>query len=166
MKYLFACRDNRMEADSQDTHYNLAQFRYGVPLSATDAVGNSPMIPMYSSGISDYLPPRTPLKSDSGVTYNVPTGTRKRSRESPSGLFPYTAAAVGMQRDTAGCGSSFSFLGEDISLQIQQQQLDVDRLIAQHVSFNHRLRLVQFLLQFVVGSVFLIVVRINCRWRR
>lgn len=120
-----------IESTSPDTNYNLLQIRYGVPMPTNDALDTTTLLPMYSSGISDSLPPRTVIKTDIGRTYKAPEISRKRAREYPSGLFPYTAAA---QRDRACCGSSFSFLGEDISLQIQQQQLDVDSLIGQHVS--------------------------------
>lgn len=61
------------------------------------------------------------VKSESSLTYNnnnnnvVPPLSRKRSRDS------YNFA------------DSFSFLGQDVSLQIQQQQLDVEHLIMQRM---------------------------------
>ncbi|OWM81053.1 probable BOI-related E3 ubiquitin-protein ligase 3 [Punica granatum] len=111
-------------------NYNL-QMGYGLPLSGTTTVDTTGMLPMYSSPLTDSLPPKTPLKSDSGLTHNMPLLSRKRSREysSPNQILPYTV----QHRDNSCSTSSFSFLGEDISLQIEQQQLDIDHLIAQHM---------------------------------
>ncbi|TKY49371.1 BOI-related E3 ubiquitin-protein ligase 3 [Spatholobus suberectus] len=65
------------------------------------------------------------VKSESGLTYNnnnnnnvVPPMSRKRSRDN----FSYNVN-----------DSSFSFLGQDVSLQIQQQQLDIEQLIMQRM---------------------------------
>lgn len=81
------------------------------------------------------------VKSESGVTYNnnnnhhhhhinnvvmTPT-SRKRSRDN-SNNYGYNN---NINND------SFSFLGQDVSLQIQQQQLDIEHLIMQRVSLVH-----------------------------
>lgn len=113
--------------------YNV-QMGYGLPLSGTSTVDTTALLPMYSSMVTaDPLTPKTPLKSDSGLTYNynIPLLSRKRLRDSSSQILPYTVP----QRDRS-CSSNFSFLGEDVSLQIEQQQLDIDRLIAHHVSIG------------------------------
>ncbi|KAK4771490.1 hypothetical protein SAY87_032022 [Trapa incisa] len=107
--------------------YNL-QTCYGLPLSGTTTVDTMAMLPMYGSPVMDSLPPRTPLKSDSTLSYNMPLPSRKRSRDLSSQILPCT-----MPRREMSCSSRFSFLGEDISLQIEQQQLDVDRFIARHM---------------------------------
>lgn len=107
--------------------YNF-QIGYGLPLSGTTTVDTAAMLPMYGSPVTDSLPPRTPLKSDSSLTYNIPLPSRKRSRDSSTPILPYTVP----HRDKS-CSSNFSFLGEDISHQIEQQQLDIDRLVAHHV---------------------------------
>ncbi|KAL9432857.1 hypothetical protein AB3S75_027804 [Citrus x aurantiifolia] len=100
---------------------------YGrLPLSgtATTAEAFLPTVVYGSSINSDSFPHQKPLinKSDSSLTYNnyennnLPlTPSRKRSRESCSTPTP------------------FSFLGNDMSFQIQEQQFDIDRLISQHM---------------------------------
>lgn len=119
--------------------YNL-HIGYGLPLSGTTTVDTSAMFRMYGSPVTDSLPPRTPLKSDSCLSYNIPLSSRKRSRDFSTQVLPCT-----MPRRDMCCSSSFSFLGEDFSLQIQQQQLDVDRLIAHHVSSSFSLVVAVFL---------------------
>ncbi|XP_010242079.1 PREDICTED: probable BOI-related E3 ubiquitin-protein ligase 3 [Nelumbo nucifera] len=96
---------------------------YGVPLSGTTA---DTLLPFYNSVISDSVPATTTMKADSGLTYNLPV-SRKRSRDSTTNSF---IAMPESQKDSRT--SPLSFLGEDISLQIQQQQLEIDRLIDQH----------------------------------
>lgn len=64
--------------------------------------------------------------SDSGLTFNdlsVASSSQPTKRPRPS---PPNQAAVGTP-------ATFSFLGEDITSTIQQQQLEVDRLVAHHV---------------------------------
>lgn len=114
--------------------YNL-QMGYGLPLSETTTADNMALLAMYSSPVMDSLPPKTPLKSDSGLTHNIniPLISRKRSRDPSSQILPY---AVPVQQRDKSCGTNFSFFGEDISLKIEQQQLDINRLIAQHVSVS------------------------------
>lgn len=98
---------------------------YQVPLSGTTT---ETQLPMYSSIITDSIPQKTPIKSESGLTYNLPM-PRKRPRESINTLLSYPNSQPNLKT-----ASPFSFLGQDLSLQIEQQQLDVDRLISQHVS--------------------------------
>ncbi|KAL9159871.1 hypothetical protein ABFS82_08G162800 [Erythranthe guttata] len=103
---------------------------YGMvaPLSGTTTTATETMVPMYGSAIAGAFPVKNPaaMKSESGVTYNVPV-SRKRSRETINSL------PGGVQNQSVGnrCGS-FTFLGEDISFQIQQQQFEIDRFICQH----------------------------------
>ncbi|GAB4854762.1 hypothetical protein Ancab_023347 [Ancistrocladus abbreviatus] len=98
------------------------------------------------------------MKDDSGLTYNQQQQhhlllPRKRSRDStltvnnnvPLLSLPNTTTTTGsggvcaaapVQKDTNLCLSvagSFSFLGEDLSLQVMQQQLELDRLISLHM---------------------------------
>ncbi|KAJ7982009.1 BOI-related E3 ubiquitin-protein ligase 1 [Quillaja saponaria] len=105
--------------------YNTQMGYSTVPLSGITTT--EALLPAYNSVISDSFPPKSAIKSESGVTYNIPV-PRKRSRDSITPFISYPATP----QTHKNC-SSFSFLGEDISLQIQQQQLDVDRLIAQHM---------------------------------
>uniref|UniRef100_A0A5B7B6R0 RING-type E3 ubiquitin transferase n=2 Tax=Davidia involucrata TaxID=16924 RepID=A0A5B7B6R0_DAVIN len=102
-------------------------IQYGVPvLSGTTA---ETLLPMYTSAITDSVPTKTAMKADSGLTYTLPV-SRKRSRDS---INPFLSLPNGqnLTHNNNRCGS-FTFLGEDISLQIQQQQLEIDRFIVQH----------------------------------
>lgn len=104
--------------------------------TATAAAGTEGLLPsaVYNSLIADSLPQKTPIKSESTLTYNVPM-SRKRSREN-SINYPFSSSySTTTQPHHKNCGS-FTFLGEDITLQIHQQQLDIDHLIAQRVSIN------------------------------
>lgn len=119
------------------------------------------LLPAYNSMINDNSvpPPKTAKKSDSGLTYNIPITTttttsfsRKRSRDYtssaaaaaanpflssyPTSTTTNTTTSSTPIHNYKNCPSSspFSFLGEDFSFQIQQQQFDIDRLISQHVS--------------------------------
>lgn len=120
--------------------YNNMGYSSVPPSSIKTAATEALILPPYNSITADSLPQKTAMNSDSGLTYNVPL--RKRSRDSRdysnsinfafqnSYLPPSTAP----QNNKSCASSSFSFLGEDISLQIQRQQLDIDQLIAQQVS--------------------------------
>lgn len=100
-------------------------FGLGVPLSGTTTVTTAEtLLPLYGSVIADSMPAKNPMmKAESGLTYNIPA-SRKRTRDSIN-LLSY-------QKDISNRCSPFSFLGEDLSLQIQQQQFEIDRFIAQH----------------------------------
>jgi len=71
-------------------------------------------------------------KDDSGLTYNVPAvvAPRKRSRDSINDNFD----AFHASQKTKVCPFS-SFIDQDIIFQIQQQQSEIDRFIAEHVSW-------------------------------
>ncbi|XP_062015866.1 probable BOI-related E3 ubiquitin-protein ligase 3 [Rosa rugosa] len=119
------------------------QIGYGVPLMTGGVVATEALLPSYNTSVMNdsMLPKTTPcaaaMQSDSGLTYNVPISTtvpRKRSRvdsinPNPN-LFSYPTAPTSHHYKN---NNSFSFLGEDISMQIQQQQFDIDRLISQHM---------------------------------
>lgn len=115
--------------------YN-AQIGYGVPLMTGGCVATEALLPTYNSVMNDSCSMLPKTTSDSGLTYNVPISTsvpRKRSRVdsiNPS-FFSYQTAPTNYKNNS--CAAPFSFLGEDISLQIQQQQFDIDRLISQHM---------------------------------
>ncbi|KAK9275682.1 hypothetical protein L1049_022949 [Liquidambar formosana] len=108
--------------------YN-TQMGYGVPISGTTTAET--LLPMYSSAaaMADSIPTtKTAMKDDSGLTYTLPV-SRKRSRDSINPLISVPTA----YKDVNRCSGSFSFLGEDMSIQILQQQLDIDRFISQHM---------------------------------
>nr|GMD56022.1 probable BOI-related E3 ubiquitin-protein ligase 3 [Ipomoea batatas] len=113
---------------------------YGmVPLSGNQIT--EPLFPMYCSSPIESFPAKNAMKSDSGLTYGLPPSW-KRSREEANPLISYPA----FQNTSNRCGS-FSFLGEDISLQIQQQQLE-DRLKeteAQHKELNLQKKVFKFI---------------------
>lgn len=110
--------------------YNDHQMGYTVPLSITNITTDT-LLPAYNSLITDLIPLKAAaMKSDSSsltYNYNLPV-QRKRSRSdsiNPFFLYP-------THQTQKNCGS-FSFLGEDISLEIQQQEFDIERLITQHM---------------------------------
>lgn len=101
----------------------------GVPLMSGTTTTES-LIPMYGSGITDSFPVKShcAMKADSGLTYNFPV-SRKRSRDDEINPF---------QNNQSNPSGLYTFLGEDISQQIQHQQLEIDHFIAQH---NEKVRL-------------------------
>lgn len=116
------CREMAMNGIEGNGNMYSTAFEYGMvaPLSGTTTVTET-LLPIYGSMISDSAPVKTvTMKSDSGRTYAVPI-SRKRSRDE-----------INLQNANNRFGS-FTFLGEDISFQIQQQQSEFDRFIAQHV---------------------------------
>lgn len=123
--------------NNNNTHSSAFNNSSLLPLSGiTTATGDAPtLLPTapYNSLIVDSVPNKTTtaaIKSDSGLTYNLPVVSRKRSRDSIN----YHPLPSYKNTNPNSAAAAFSFLGEDISLQIQQQQLDLDNLIAQHVS--------------------------------
>ncbi|KAL3614873.1 hypothetical protein CASFOL_040534 [Castilleja foliolosa] len=102
-----------------------APIGYGMvaPFSGTTAAMET-AVPMYGSAGA--------MKCDSGLTY-APV-SRKRSREAINSLlssFPGGVHNLQTNNNNNRCGG-FTFLGEDISFQFQQQQLEIDRFIEQH----------------------------------
>ncbi|KAI6687053.1 hypothetical protein NL676_023881 [Syzygium grande] len=114
-----------------DAYHAAAHFGCGLPLSGTTTATDSPpLLQPHGSLISDSLPPKTVMKpSDSGLTYNVPSISRKRGRDS----IINPVLSYGTPSPDNKARACFSFLGEDVSLQMQQQQLDIDRLISHHM---------------------------------
>ncbi|CAA0842147.1 Probable BOI-related E3 ubiquitin-protein ligase 3 [Striga hermonthica] len=89
---------------------------YGAPAALSSGTTTETMVGIYGP---DGVPV---IKSDSGLSYAVPA-SRKRSRD------VINSTAVSNQ---SRCGVPFPFLGEDLSFQFQQQQVEMDRLITQH----------------------------------
>lgn len=102
------------------------------PLSGTTTATDA-LIPMYGSAMADSVPAKTPIKSDSGLSYAIPA-SRKRSREAVISHHPMLSFQPNLrnQQQTDNRCGSFTFMGEDISYQIQQQQLEIDNFIAEH----------------------------------
>lgn len=103
------------------------------PSSATTTATET-AFPMYPSMTVENVPATTAaMKSDSGLTYAFPV-SRKRSRDSINPMVSSLPSRVENQTANIRCGGSLTFLGEDFSFQFQQQQLEIDRFIARHVS--------------------------------
>ncbi|KAA8544769.1 hypothetical protein F0562_019527 [Nyssa sinensis] len=76
-------------------------------------------LPFHQSLVSDSNHAKTSMKADSGLTYNLPA-PRKRSRD------------ISFDQFNNNLLEFSSFPGEDISLQIQQQQMEIDRILTEH----------------------------------
>nr|XP_043628201.1 probable BOI-related E3 ubiquitin-protein ligase 2 [Erigeron canadensis] len=100
---------------------NLYNCNYINPISAAADT----LLPMYSAGFTE---------NDSGLTYSTLPVSRKRSRDSDSysSMYPFSNGPIAGNRNLNNCRSHFTFLGEDISSQIQQQQLEIDQFVAIH----------------------------------
>ncbi|KAJ1404667.1 Zinc finger, RING-type [Sesbania bispinosa] len=108
---------------------NAGNYSSLLPLSGTTTASETLLPPLYNSFIADSFPQKaTAMKSDnSTLTYNnnnVGLVPRKRSRDTMNN-YPLPSYK--------NCGTTFSFLGEDISHHIHQQQLDIDNLVSQHM---------------------------------
>lgn len=94
----------------------------------------SGMLPMYvSPGFIDTTP-----AADSGLTYSVPV-CRKRSRDTSSfdpSILSFQNNQFVNQNELINQKGTFTFLDQDISMQIYQQQLEIDHFISNHVSYN------------------------------
>ncbi|CAI9295327.1 unnamed protein product [Lactuca saligna] len=92
---------------------------------------------MFCSGFTDSMNPlpanTANLKSESGLTCSLPVISRKRARDSSdiNTLLSFVNSHNMNRNQMESCGA-YTFLGEDISLQIQQQQLEIDQFIAHH----------------------------------
>ncbi|KAL8126619.1 putative BOI-related E3 ubiquitin-protein ligase 3 [Apium graveolens] len=83
------------------------------------------LLPIYGSAITDSFTTKYPQpQTHSGIPPTLPLN-RKRSRNSFYHLH--------CNQNNLNNNSSTSFLGEDISLMIRYQQLEIDNFIAQHV---------------------------------
>ncbi|KAK9267122.1 hypothetical protein L1049_009541 [Liquidambar formosana] len=102
--------------------YN-TQMESGFPLARTMP---ETLLPLYQSVVCDSVPAKTSMKSESGLTYNLPA-PRKRSRDSFDELNAFNVSQKNNRTEF-----SSSFLGEDISFQIQQQQSEIDSVIVDH----------------------------------
>ncbi|CAL0303684.1 unnamed protein product [Lupinus luteus] len=119
---------NPMDASMNHYHNNHSSV---LPLSGTTTTTVSetlfnPALP-YNSLIADSFPPQktiTAMKSDVSTLNSNVHVSRKRSIDSIN----YAPVSYNKNRAT-----NFSFLGEDMSLQIHHQNLDLDNLVSQHM---------------------------------
>lgn len=98
----------------------------GVPLMS--GTTTETFVPVYGSSIMDSFPGKNycAVKAESGVTYNLPAVSRKRTRHA---INPMLALPNNQHMSHS---NPYTFLGDDISHQIQYQQLEIDQFIAQH----------------------------------
>ncbi|KAF8024482.1 hypothetical protein BT93_F1606 [Corymbia citriodora subsp. variegata] len=131
LHHLLGNRELMNPIDAIPDAYNAAHLGCGLPLSGTTTATDSlPLLQHHGSLLSDSFHPKAVMKpSDSGLSYNLPSVSRKRGRDSINPVLSYGTSSPDHHK-TRPC---FSFLGEDVSLQIQQQQLDIDRLISHHM---------------------------------
>lgn len=137
---------NPVETNANNLYNTTTQMCYSSVLPLSGGVGGATpenmLLPAaYNSIMDNSFPQKNSMKSDSGLTYNVPLSTKAcNTRENSTSInnFPFpsypssrTTATAAVNKSCAS--SSFSFLGEDISLQIHQQQVDIDNLIAQRM---------------------------------
>ncbi|KAI3810114.1 hypothetical protein L1987_19723 [Smallanthus sonchifolius] len=112
-----------IDQGNKNVYENELKFGYGMNHMDTG------VLPMYvPSVLTDPIPP-----ADSGLT-SLPI-SRKRSREfcsfDPS-VLSFPNGQFVDQNELNNHNGIFTFLGNDISMQICQQQLEIDRFVAQH----------------------------------
>ncbi|KAI3755971.1 hypothetical protein L1987_55782 [Smallanthus sonchifolius] len=89
------------------------------------------LLPMYSSGRTDMFP-APDFNPVIGLTSTLPI-SRKRLRDSSSFNLPFSVPnAPNVNLNNGDQFRELTFLGGDVSSQIYQQQLEIDRLIAHH----------------------------------
>ncbi|KAF5730818.1 hypothetical protein HS088_TW19G00418 [Tripterygium wilfordii] len=104
---------NQIEANACIYNYNTTQMWCGMPLSGTTTVET--LLPtIYGSVIADSKATTAPIKSETELNYNNIQQLLPRKRS----------------RDTYSSSNSINPL---LSLQLQQQQFDVEHLISQHM---------------------------------
>ncbi|XP_022733854.1 probable BOI-related E3 ubiquitin-protein ligase 2 [Durio zibethinus] len=116
------------------------QMGYGVPLLGTTTAATDGLLPLYNSLVTDSIHQKAAaaMKSESSLTNNNLPLPRKRSRDSINPIL-YFPCPLQQPHNTNNNNinqicSPFSFLGHDISLHMEQQQLDIDHLISQHMN--------------------------------
>lgn len=121
---------NTIDNDS-DHNYCLTTQYIASSLSGTTNTTTAAvdLLPMYSSVFIN----QDPLKTDTDLTYNLPV-SRKRSRDFSSMCTSSDALNVNRNHNhPVKHFAAFTFLGEDISSQIQQQQFEIDQFITRQV---------------------------------
>lgn len=121
--FVVICRDfiksNQVNANTQMDSF----FPFAEPMP------EQTMLPFYQTFDCNPISTKTSMdKADSGLTYNIPA-PRKRQRDSINDLDAFFP--VSQKQKLSGFSS---FLDQDIIFQLQQQQSEIDRFIAQHVS--------------------------------
>lgn len=114
---LIECREITMNGFGSNGNMYSTPISYGImaPLSGT-VMATETVVPVYRSAINESIPV-----------------SKKRSRDVL--LSPFPIVVQNQNQNQNGSCASCTFLGEDNSFQIQQQSLEIDRLISQHVRF-------------------------------
>lgn len=103
--------------------YNTTQMDSSSALPLPAATMPESLLSFYQSNFCD------PNKADSGLTYHIPL-QRKRSRDFTTELTSLPA------HQKNKISSESSFLNQEILYQFQNQQSEIDRVLAHHVSFH------------------------------
>jgi len=109
------CSEVMNSMDANINMYNAQQIGYSSSFPSSGAVTEA----VFPSSVYNSF--GNAVKSESGLTYNNSSTVLPMSRK--------------RSRDNYSYNDSFSFLGQDVSFHIQQQQLDIEHLIMQRVSF-------------------------------
>lgn len=90
----------------------------------------------HQSMVCDSIQGKTSMKAESGLTYNLPVASRKRARDSMINNQINSSVIATTQKNNNNNLYDFSSViaDENLSLQLHQQQLEMDLIIAQHVS--------------------------------
>ena len=127
--FWFSCRDFVKLNQGNPNMYN-TQMDSMLPQAATMP---ETLPPYYQSVDCGNLGGSTKTfmnKADSGLTYAIPVpDQRKRPRDSINDF-----NAIPIRQKTNKVSGLPSFLDQDIILQVHQQQSEIDRFLAQHVS--------------------------------
>lgn len=111
--------------------YNAQMDSAALPLPAK--MPQQSLLPFYQSNVCD------PNKADSGLTYhNIPL-QRKRSRDFNTELI---TSLQPHQKNKLS--SESSFLNQEVLYQIQNQQSEIDRVLAHHVIFHPSIQIYVF----------------------
>ncbi|XP_022751601.1 probable BOI-related E3 ubiquitin-protein ligase 2 [Durio zibethinus] len=104
------------------------QMGYWVPLSGATTAATDGLLPLYNPLAADSMY----QKAAAAINYNNLPLPRKRSRDSINPILSFPSPQQPHNQNNKTC-SSFSFLGHDISLHMEQHQLDIDHLLSQHM---------------------------------
>ncbi|KAK1397807.1 E3 ubiquitin-protein ligase BOI [Heracleum sosnowskyi] len=123
---LLAIKEGMNGTDGNANVYGTPVGYGGVPLMS--GTTTETFVPVYGSGIMESFPGKNycAVKAESGVTYNLPV-SRKRTRDAINPML-----ALPNNNQNMSHLNPYTFLGDDISRQIQYQQLEIDQFIAQH----------------------------------
>lgn len=126
---VYCCRE-LIKSNQQLQHQLNSDYMYNTTtqMDSSSALPQPATMPesllsFYQSNFCD------PNKADSGLTYHIPL-QRKRSRDFTTELTSLPA------HQKNKISSESSFLNQEILYQFQNQQSEIDRVLAHHVSFH------------------------------